>query len=241
MKKLFTLMLAFACAMFVGVSCTPDTPEDPNNGGNGGNEPVYTVTILAEASAESLAAEGGQFEVSYTLTSDELLTDVLTATSSASWLTASVAEGDEQKVCVEYTANPSVAEARQATLTLSYPGAKDVVLSYTQNHGVPAFNVTWEDATPKTVYAYIESLNDPNMRIRVSFFEENPVTSWTPPWSSLPKSSRKEALPCAPFLILHSFPATSSACPIPGERSFSSPSMEASPVVSCHTIRVGGR
>lgn len=156
-------MLAFACAMFVGVSCTPDTPEDPNNGGNGGNEPVYTVTILAEASAESLAAEGGQFEVSYTLTSDELLTDVLTATSSASWLTASVAEGDEQKVCVEYTANPSVAEARQATLTLSYPGAKDVVLSYTQNHGVPAFNVTWEDATPKTVYAYIESLNDPNM------------------------------------------------------------------------------
>lgn len=54
MKKLFTLMLAMLCALFVGVSCTPD-----NGDGNGGvptPDPEFKITFIQETLTPSFAA-----------------------------------------------------------------------------------------------------------------------------------------------------------------------------------------
>ena len=54
MKKLFTLMLAMLCALFVGVSCTPD-----NGDGNGGvptPDPEFKITFIQETLSPSFAA-----------------------------------------------------------------------------------------------------------------------------------------------------------------------------------------
>ena len=54
MKKLFTLVLAMLCALFVGVSCTPD-----NGDGNGGTptpDPEFKITFDQETLSPSFAA-----------------------------------------------------------------------------------------------------------------------------------------------------------------------------------------
>ena len=54
MKKLFTLVLAMLCAMFVGVSCTPN-----NGDGNGGTptpDPEFKITFDQETLSPSFAA-----------------------------------------------------------------------------------------------------------------------------------------------------------------------------------------
>jgi len=54
MKKLFTLVLAMLCALFVGVSCTPN-----NGDGNGGTptpDPEFKITFDQETLSPSFAA-----------------------------------------------------------------------------------------------------------------------------------------------------------------------------------------
>ena len=79
MKKIFTLMLALACAMFVGVSCTPD------NGEQGGGE-SYTSTVAVTGAPEAnLAPEAGELTLNYTITNPSL-TAALSITTEATWV-----------------------------------------------------------------------------------------------------------------------------------------------------------
>ena len=56
MKKIFTLMLALACAMFVGVSCTPDNGDGTGNGGGTTPDPEFKITFDQETLSPSFAA-----------------------------------------------------------------------------------------------------------------------------------------------------------------------------------------
>ena len=80
MKKIFSLMLAFVCAMFVGVSCTPDSGQE-NNGGV-----TYTSTINVTGAPEAnLAPEAGELSLGYAIT-NATLTDALVVTTEAAWV-----------------------------------------------------------------------------------------------------------------------------------------------------------
>ena len=54
MKKLFTLMLAMLCALFVGVSCTPN--DGDGNGGVPAPDPEFKITFNQETLSPSFAA-----------------------------------------------------------------------------------------------------------------------------------------------------------------------------------------
>ena len=54
MKKLFTLVLAMLCALFVGVSCTPDNGD--GNGGTSTPDPEFKITFDQETLSPSFAA-----------------------------------------------------------------------------------------------------------------------------------------------------------------------------------------
>ena len=54
MKKLFTLMLAMLCALFVGVSCTPN--DGDGNGGVPAPDPEFKITFIQETLSPSFAA-----------------------------------------------------------------------------------------------------------------------------------------------------------------------------------------
>ncbi len=54
MKKLFTLVLAMLCALFVGVSCTPDNGD--GNGGTPAPDPEFKITFDQETLSPSFAA-----------------------------------------------------------------------------------------------------------------------------------------------------------------------------------------
>ena len=56
MKKIFTLMLALACAMFVGVSCTPDNGDGTGNGGGTTPDPEFKITFDQATLSPSFAA-----------------------------------------------------------------------------------------------------------------------------------------------------------------------------------------
>lgn len=142
MKKIFTLMLAFACAMFVGVSCTPDT-------GEGGGEDQYAVTINV-ATPEVFAAEGGEAELTYTL-SKEIAGEavVLDTEATASWLSVGQPEDGSYKVLLSCTANQMAnGQQRTTTFTLSYKDAKDVVVTVAQEPATEQFEVIFSNQTP---------------------------------------------------------------------------------------------
>ena len=54
MKKLFTLMLAMLCALFVGVSCTPN--DGDGNGGVPAPDPEFKITFIQETLTAQFAA-----------------------------------------------------------------------------------------------------------------------------------------------------------------------------------------
>lgn len=159
MKKIFTLMLAFACALFVGVSCTPDNG-DANQGG-GTPEPSYPCTLTLEEPAE-VAAEGAALELAYTITGESFIGATLSATTEADWLNVTLDE-ENSKVSVNVSANTSVSFARSASVTLTYVNldgealAAPKAVTVKQGHGTPVFNITWSDATPKSVYAQVNA------------------------------------------------------------------------------------
>lgn len=139
MKKIFTLMLALACAMFVGVSCTPD---------NGGDS-QYAVKITVDQPA-TFPAEGGEAELNYSLSKEyagEMV--ALNTEATASWLAVALADDGSYKVLLSCLPNNAAGTTpRETSFTLSYKDAKDVTVTVKQNPVAPSFEVAWSNATP---------------------------------------------------------------------------------------------
>ncbi|MBQ3026181.1 MAG: hypothetical protein IJD27_01475, partial [Alistipes sp.] len=76
MKKIFTLMLTLAVALFAGVSCTTD------QGTQSGKTVKVTVSGAPEA---NLPATAGEFTLNYAIT-NATLTGVLEITTDAAWV-----------------------------------------------------------------------------------------------------------------------------------------------------------
>ena len=141
MKKIFTLMLALACAMFVGVSCTPD------NGGQQGGGESYTSTVAVTGAPEAnLAPEAGELTLGYTITNPSL-TAALAVTTEATWV--HVGEVGETSVALTYDANTESpgSPAREAVVVFAYEGAKSVEVTLKQDSAAPQFAVEFANVT----------------------------------------------------------------------------------------------
>ena len=141
MKKIFTLMLALACAMFVGVSCTPD------NGGEQGGGESYTSTVAVTGAPEAnLAPEAGELTLGYTITNPSL-TAALAVTTEATWV--HVGEVGETSVALTYDANTESpgSPAREAVVVFAYEGAKSVEVTLKQDSAAPQFAVEFANVT----------------------------------------------------------------------------------------------
>ena len=156
MKKIFTLMLALACAMFAGVSCTPD------NGGEQGGGDAYASTVTVTGAPEAnLAPEAGELTLGYTITNPSL-TAALAVTTEATWV--HVGEVGETSVALTYDANTNSpgSEAREAVVVFAYEGAKTVNVTLKQNSTAPVFTVEWSDVTMSSANLMVTSV-DPEM------------------------------------------------------------------------------
>ena len=141
MKKIFTLMLAFACALFVGVSCTPDTGDD-----NGGGV-VYTSTITVTGAPEAnLTPAAGELSLGYAIT-NPTLTDALVVTTEATWV--HVGAIGEATVALTYDANTDApgAPAREAVIKFAYNGAEDVLVTLKQDTEAAQFEVAFSEVS----------------------------------------------------------------------------------------------
>ena len=138
MKKLFSLMLAFACALFVGVSCTPNQPVD--------DQPI-TIGVTGAPEA-NLAPEAGEFSLNYTLTNAPL-TAVLSVTTEAAWL--HVGEVGVDAVPFTYDANTEApgSPAREAAIVFAVEGAEPVTVTVKQDSQAAAFTVEFLNVTPQ--------------------------------------------------------------------------------------------
>ncbi len=138
MKKIFSLMLAFACALFVGVSCTPNQPVD--------DQPI-TIGVTGAPEA-NLAPEAGEFSLNYTLTNAPL-TAVLSVTTEAAWL--HVGEVGVDAVPFTYDANTEApgSPAREAAIVFAVEGAESVTVVVKQDSAAPAFAVEFLNVTPQ--------------------------------------------------------------------------------------------
>jgi hypothetical protein len=151
MKKIFTLMLAFACAMFVGVSC------QPNSGLEGG---TYDVVINVEQPAVFEAEGATGVELVYSLSKSYAGEFVTIGEPSDYWLTAELTD-DEKILLSVLPYNAAGVAPRQATFTLSYLNAADVTVTVSQKSQEPAFAVAWSNQTPLGATGTI-SVIDPN-------------------------------------------------------------------------------
>jgi hypothetical protein len=139
MKKIFTLMLTLACALFVGVSCTND------QGTTDGKAVKVTVSGAPEA---NLAPEAGEFTLNYAVANGSL-TGVLEVTSEAAWI--HVGEIGETTVAIAYDANTEApgSAPREAVISLAYTDAEVVTVTVKQDSQAPSFAVEFLNVTPQ--------------------------------------------------------------------------------------------
>ena len=155
MKKLFTLMLAMVCAMFVGVSCSSNSGLE-----GGGSGTTYDVVINVEQPAEFDAAGAEGVELVYSLSKSYAGEFVTIGEPSAFWLTVELTD-DEKILLSALPYNAAGVAPRKATFTLSYKNAADVTVTVSQKSQAPAFAVAWSNQTPLGATGTI-SVIDPN-------------------------------------------------------------------------------
>ena len=141
MKKIFTLMLMLAFALFAGVSCTNDqTGDEPTPDPTA---PVVTVTGVPEL---NLAPEAGSFTLNYAI-ENATLTGVLNISTEAAWLTKG--EDTGAAVTFNYAANSDApgSAAREAVIVFAYEGAESVPVTVKQDSQAASFTLSVNEAT----------------------------------------------------------------------------------------------
>jgi hypothetical protein len=155
MKKLFTLMLAMVCALFVGVSCTP---------GNGEDAPE--VKAVNFETLDVLPCDAGTVNLNYTLTEEVIGTQLVLGEPSASWLTVALPdEGNYVVISYEKNLNSPNSEPREATFEATYGDKAPVVVTVKQASTTEvAFTVAFDEAnTTHEVAYYTCDVADDNM------------------------------------------------------------------------------
>ena len=138
MKKIFTLMLTLACALFVGVACTPDNGE--------GNETPKAVVF---ENPGVLSADGGSVNVNYTLTNEVLGTQLVLGEPTAAWLTVELPE-EGNYVVLSFAKNLSSpnSPAREASFTATYGENDPVTVTVKQAASTEvSFEIAWDEET----------------------------------------------------------------------------------------------
>ena len=141
MKKIFTLMLMLAFALFAGVSCTNDQTGDELKPDP--TAPVVTVTGVPEL---NLAPEAGSFTLNYAI-ENATLTGVLNISTEAAWLTKG--EDTGAAVTFNYAANSDApgSAAREAVIVFAYEGAESVPVTVKQDSQAASFTLSVNEAT----------------------------------------------------------------------------------------------
>ena len=137
MKKIFTLMLTLAVALFAGVSCTTD------QGTQSGKAVKVTVSGAPEA---NLPATAGEFTLNYAIT-NPTLTGVLEVTTEATWV--HVGEIGADSVPFTYDANTEApgSDPREAVISFAYTDADVVTVTVKQDSQAASFDITWHNVT----------------------------------------------------------------------------------------------
>lgn len=137
--------MALACALFVGVSCTPsEEPQDPK-------APVIAVTNAPEA---NFAPEAGEFTLNYTI-ENPVQGKALEVSTEAAWLTVGEIATDAVPFTYEANSDTPGSEPREAVITFAYEGAESVVVTVKQDAQAPHFSVTFTDCTTTSAKATI--------------------------------------------------------------------------------------
>lgn len=137
--------MALACALFVGVSCTPsEEPQDPK-------APVIAVTNAPEA---NFAPEAGEFTLNYTI-ENPVQGKALEVSTEAAWLTVGEIAADAVPFTYEANSDAPGSEPREAVITFAYEGAESVVVTVKQDAQAPHFSVTFTDCTTTSAKATI--------------------------------------------------------------------------------------
>ena len=145
MKNLFFCFMAIACALFVGVSCTPsEEPQEPK-------APVIAVTNAPEA---NFAPEAGEFTLNYTI-ENPVQGKALEVSTEAAWLTVGEIAADAVPFTYEANSDTPGSEPREAVITFAYDGAESVVVTVKQDAQAPHFSVTFTDCTTTSAKATI--------------------------------------------------------------------------------------
>ena len=144
MKKIFTLMLTLAVALFAGVSCTTD------QGTQSGKAVKVTVSGAPEA---NLPATAGEFTLNYAIT-NPTLTGALEVTTEATWV--HVGEIGADSVPFTYDANTEApgSDPREAVISFAYTDADVVTVTVKQDSAEPSFVVTFDEATTTHQLSY---------------------------------------------------------------------------------------
>ena len=144
MKKIFTLMLTLAVALFAGVSCTTD------QGTQSGKAVKVTVSGAPEA---NLPATAGEFTLNYAIT-NPTLTGALEVTTEATWV--HVGEIGADSVPFTYDANTEApgSEPREAVISFAYTDADVVTVTVKQDSAEPSFVVTFDEAATTHEVSY---------------------------------------------------------------------------------------
>ena len=137
--------MAIACALFVGVSCTPsEEPQEPK-------APVIAVTNAPEA---NLAPEAGEFTLNYTI-ENPVQGKALEVSTEVAWLTVGEIAADAVPFTYDVNTDTPGSEPREAVITFAYEGAESVVVTVKQDAHAPHFSVTFTDCTTTSAKATI--------------------------------------------------------------------------------------
>ena len=152
MKKIFTLMLTLAVALFAGVSCTTDQ----------GTQSGKTVKVTVSGAPETnLPATAGEFTLNYAIT-NPTLTGVLEVTTEATWV--HVGEIGADSVPFTYDANTEApgSDPREAVISFAYTDADVVTVTVKQESAEPSFTVTFDEAntTHQVSYYTCDAVDD---------------------------------------------------------------------------------
>lgn len=209
MKKIFSIVLAFAAALFAGVACTPEEPVVP---------PTFAVTPLEEP----LPCTEGIGTLEYIVENPIAGSEIVFGESTAEWLGGFAVVEGENKIQFEYAANndaPS-SEPREASFTVAYGALEPVTVTIRQYPQPYPFSVEITKITPmgcnatitpldlEAKYFYIATtdklINDAAAKAGTTGYEAfttgaevlmyETVSNWMPyNWNSKPKSGVVEA------------------------------------------------
>ena len=155
MKKLFTLMLAMVCALFVGVSCTPN-----------GDEPAPEVKAVNFEALDVLPCGAGTVNLNYTLTEEVIGSQLVLGEPSAAWLKVQLPdEGNYVVLTYEKNLNAPNSEPRVATFEATYGDKAPVTVTVKQASTTEvAFTVAFdEEKTTHEISYYTCDAADDNM------------------------------------------------------------------------------